>query len=405
MARVSRLTTVDEAISLVLAHIPVLRLETVPIEAGHGRVLAAEAVAPVDLPLFASSSMDGFAVRAADTPGRLRLAGEAAAGLPATRALGVGEAMAISTGGVVPEGADAVVPVEHTETRAGTVAVGRSEPGAFVRPRGGDVRAGSVVVPSGASLTAARLAALAACGIPAVVCGARPRVAILATGSELRRPGERLAAGEIYESNALMLHALATSAGAQVTMLDAVRDDADALGAALAEGLAYDVLVSSGGVSAGPHDLVRGVSRTLGVVEAFHGVAMRPGKPVVFGTRGRTLVFGLPGNPVSSLVGAMLFLVPALRALQCDRDPQPRFATGVLAADAARLEGRDDFQRAEAVETDGGTLHLRPLPGQQSHMIAEAAAATALVRIPMGRGVLPAGSPVRYLSLEGGVSA
>ncbi len=395
-------TTIDDAIATVLASIPTATVERVPIAAAGGRVLVENAVAPVDLPLFPSSSMDGFAVRAADTPGVLRVVGEVAAGRPSERALGRGEALAISTGGVVPASADAVVPVEHTERNGDHVTVGAVVAGAFVRPRGGDVAAGALVVPAGASLTAARLAALAACGIAEAGCGARPRVAIISTGTELRHPGETLRPGEIYESNGLMLEAVVKGAGATSTLLGSATDEWGALCAVLEEGLEHDVLVTSGGVSVGPHDLVPSALRSLGVSEVFHGVAMRPGKPVFFGLKGRRLVFGLPGNPVSSLAGALLMLVPALRALQGASDPGPRFEVGVLDADVARLADREDFLRVRIEAGPHGGARLAPLSGQQSHMIVEAAAATALARVPRGAGILRRGSRVRYLRLGDG---
>jgi molybdopterin molybdotransferase len=349
--------------------------------------------------------MDGFAVRAVDTPGALPVVGQVAAGRPARRALAAGEAMTISTGGVVPEGADAVVPIELVTDEGDTVVIPEAAPhGANVRPRGGDVVAGDVVVPAGTPLTPPRLAALASTGVTTLLCSCRPKVSIVSTGTELRQPGEALREGEIYESNGLMLAALLARSGADVRPPEHVEDDPAAHEAALGSGLECDVLVTSGGVSVGPHDLVRDTLGRLGVEEAFWGVAMRPGKPLSFGTREGTLVFGLPGNPVSSLVGALLFLLPAVRALQGQRHPEPGFGVGTLAAPAARRASRDDFQRA-AVERAGDDVVLTPLAGQESHMIARAAAADALVHVPRGDGELAAGSRVRYLPLDGSVGA
>ena len=400
---VDELLTVEDALARVLSAVQPLAPEATSLEDACGRVLAEDARARVDLPRFASSAMDGFALRAADTPGTLSVVGRIAAGRPAERPLEAGEAMAISTGGVVPNGADAVVPIELVRDEGDTVVVPQAAPdGANVRPAGGDVRSGEVVVPAGTPLTPSRLAALASAGVTALPCGRRPRVAIVATGSELKRVGEPLREGEIYESNGLMLTALLAGAGATVAPLRHAEDDAAAHAEALSHGLEADVLVTSGGVSVGPHDLVRQTLAELGVEEVFWGVAMRPGKPLSFGRRGATLVFGLPGNPVSSLVGAMLFLLPALRALQGDRRPEPRFGTGLLAVPATRRSSRDDFQRA-SVEVRDGEVVLRPLPGQESHMIARAAAADALVHVPRGEGELAAGSRVRYLPLDGTV--
>ena len=390
---------VDDALAEVLARVRHLPAEPVALEEAAGRVLAEDARAAIDLPRFPSSAMDGFALRAADTPGTLPIVARVAAGRPAPRSLSNGEAMGIATGGVVPEGADAVVPIELVTEQDDTVLVpDMVEPGANVRPLGGDVRAGDPVVSAGTSLSPSRIAALASAGVSHPRCGARPRVAIVTTGTELRPPGEALAAGEIYESNGVMLAALFRSAGALVQPRETVSDDPAAHRAALARGLEADVLVTSGGVSVGPHDLVRGTLAELGAEEVFWRVAMRPGKPISFATRGGTLVFGLPGNPVSSLVGALLFVVPALRALQGVPDPTPRFAVGTLGAPARRNPYRDDFQRVRVDDTDAGPL-LVPIDGQDSHMIVRAAAADAILHVPRGEGELSAGSPGRYLPL------
>jgi molybdopterin molybdotransferase len=343
--------------------------------------------------------MDGFALRAADTPGTLPVVGRVAAGWPSTRSLAPGEAMGIATGGVVPDDADAVVPieavVEHDNTIEVQSAVARL---ANIRPLGGDVRRGDVAVPAGLSLTPARIAALAAVGVAEVWCGARPRVAVVVTGTELRPAGDVLAEGEIYESNGAMLAAALASCGAVVERFGPVPDDERAHRDAIERGLAADVLVTSGGVSVGPHDLVRRIERSLGVEEVFWGVSMRPGKPLAFGVRDTTLVFGLPGNPVSSLVGCMLFVCPALLALQGASEPGPRYAPGVLAAPVRRNPGRDDFVRARSGWGNGG-VELTPIVGQESHMIVRSAVADALVHIPRGEGTLTAGTPVRYLPL------
>ncbi len=385
---------------LILERVQALPVEHVPLEAAAGRVLAEPAGAVVDLPPFASSAMDGFALRAADAPGTLPVAARIAAGRPAERELQAGEAMAIATGGVVPEGADAVIPLEYVVEHDNSIEIaGPVVPGANVRPRGGDVRAGEPVVEAGTRLGPAQLGALAAAGVAEVPCRAQPRAAVLATGTELRRPGEPLGPGEIYEANGLILASQLASAGALVERLAAVADDEDAHREALARGLEHDVLVTSGGVSVGPHDLVRRIEAELGVDEVFWRVAVKPGKPVSFGVRGSTLVFGLPGNPVSSLVGFELFVRPAVLALQGHGDPMPRFEPGRLAADVKRNPHRDELVRARSRASDDGTLMLDPLGGQESHMIARAAGADALVLLPRGEGRLAAGAPVRYLRL------
>jgi molybdopterin molybdotransferase len=392
----AELLSVKEALAAVLARAEPRPAEPVPLQGASGRVLAEAARALVDLPPFPSSAMDGFAVRAADTPGRLRVVERVAAGRPASRALDAGEAMGIATGGVVPEGADAVVPIERVTTVDGQVEIpDATAAGVNVRPRGGDVAAGSVVVASGVRLGAAQIGALAAAGVGELQCARRPRVAVLTTGTELRRPGEALDPGEIYESNGPMLAALLGSAGAEVVPLASVEDDEAAHREAIERGLAHDVLVTSGGVSVGPHDLVRRIAAELGVEEVFWGVSVKPGKPLAFGVRGRTLVFGLPGNPVSSLVSSVLFVLPALRALQGERDPAPRYLEGALAGPLTPDPRRDELVRARL--TPKG--ELEPISGRESHMIVRAAEANALIYVRAGNAELPAGGSVRYLTL------
>ena len=391
----SSLLSIDEALALVLEWVQPLEGEDVPVARAAGRVVAEPALAVTDLPPFDSSAMDGYAVRAADTPGALTVVGHSAAGKPESRALGAGEAIVISTGAVVPEGADAVVPVERT---SGELEVEGVRPGENVRPRGGDASTGDVIVERGDVLRPPQLGALAAAGVVLVRCARTPRVSVLATGSELRTPGEQLAPGEIYESNSVLLAAQLESVGAEVTVLHSVGDDEAATRTALERGLESDVLVTSGGVSVGPHDLVRGALAELGAEEVFWRVAVRPGKPIAFAVRGGTLVFGLPGNPVSSLVGFELFVRPALLALQGARDPGPAYLPGRLGATLQRNEHRDDLVRARTRIEDGAVV-LEPLTGQESHMIVRSATASALVLVPRGSGALADGAQVSYLRI------
>jgi molybdopterin molybdotransferase len=394
------LLSIDEARSLILAHVRPLELERVRLEDAAGRVLTEAARSLVDLPPFAASAMDGFALRAADAPGELPVVFRIAAGRPAPRPLAAGEAMAIATGGVVPEGADAVVPLEDVDERDNKVSFPRPVAvGENVRPQAGDLRAGDVVVEGGVRLGAAQLGALAAAGIADVRCAQRPRAAVLTTGTELRSPGEPLRPGEVYEANGVILAAQLASAGAEVERLAAVADDDEAHRAAIATGLEHDVLLTSGGVSVGPHDLVRRVEAELGVEEVFWRVAVKPGKPISFGVRGDALVFGLPGNPVSSLVGFELFVRPAVLALQGAGDPGPRLEPGTLARTVRRNPARDELVRARSERRDGAVV-LEPLSGQESHMIARAAWADALVFVPRGEGELATGAVVSWLRLE-----
>jgi molybdopterin molybdotransferase len=396
---VAALLSVEEAQRLILERAHALEPEDVELARAAGRVTADACRAQVDLPPFPSSAMDGFAVRTADLPGTLPVTGRVAAGRPASTALAPASAMGIATGGVVPEGADAVVPIEYVVENDNTVEIDEApEAGSNVRPRGGDVRRGEVVVEAGVRLGPAQIGALAAAGVAVVRCGRQPRVAVLSTGTELARPGQALEAGQVYEANSTLLAAAVRASGGVAEPLAAVSDEEDEHRRAVERGLAGDVLVTSGGVSVGPHDLVRRVEAGLGVEEVFWRVSVKPGKPVAFGVRGQTLVFGLPGNPVSALVGFELFVKPALLKLQGLRDPLPRLEPGRLTRALERNPSRDEFVRARSrLDRDG--VELEPVSGQDSHMIARAAAADVLVHVPPGEGELPAGETVRFLRL------
>ena len=395
----AELLSLEEAQRRILEHVEPLTSERVWLEEAAGRVLAEAALSRTDLPPFDASAMDGFAVRSAGTPGRLPVVARIAAGAPAPRELGSGEAMGIATGGVVPAGADAVIPIEYVVEHDNYIEIAeRVEPSDNVRPRGGDLHAGDVVVSAGARLGAAQIGALAAAGVPDITSARRPRAVVVATGSELRRPGEPLEPGQIYEANGVLLSTQLASAGAEVRQLESVADDERAHRAALEAGLEADVLVTSGGVSVGPHDLVRSIGAELGIEEVLWGVAVKPGKPLWFGVRGGTLVFGLPGNPVSSLVCFELFVRPAVLALQGVADPLPRFEPGTLAAAVRPNAARTELVRARS-RLVGGEVELEVLLGQESHMIARTAGADALVVIPAGSDELDAGSRVSFLRL------
>jgi molybdopterin molybdotransferase len=397
---VADLLSIRDAQRLILARARPLSAETVRLENAAGRVLAEAARAVIDLPPFPSSAMDGFAVRAADTPGELPVVGRIAAGRPAGEPLEPGQAMAIATGGVVPDGADAVIPIEAVAAADNRVEIHeRVTEGTNLRPRAGDARAGDVVADAGTRLTPARLGALAAAGVVDVRCSAQPRATVVPTGTELRQPGRPLAPGEIYEANGLILATQLAEAGAIVERMPVAGDAEADHREALSRALEADLVVTSGGVSVGPHDLVRRVEAELGVEEVFWRVAVKPGKPIVFGVRGKTLVFGVPGNPVSALVGFELFVRPAVLALQGARDPLPRFERGRLAGSRARNPQRDELVRARSKVNEDG-VWLEPLSGQESHMIARAAGADALVLVPRGSGELADGAPVDYLRLE-----
>ena len=397
------LISIAEAQRLILERAKPLEAERVPIERATGRVLTEPAPAVVDLPPFSSSAMDGYAVRSRDTedaPVTLPVVDRIAAGGPAARPLGTGEAMAIATGGSVPDGADAVVPIEVVEE--GPEGVTLSSPvaaGANVRDRGGDVHAGETVLEPGVVLGPGQVGALAAAGIAEVRCTKRPRAGILVTGSELRQPGEELGPGQIYESNGLLLATALQLAGAVPAQLGVVADTEDEHRRTMERALlGFDMLVTTGGASVGPHDLVRKVQAELRVEEVFWGVAMKPGKPVAFGVRRDHLVFNLPGNPVSVLATFEVLVRPAINALLGLPDPLPPLREGTLAVAVRRNEERDELVRAVVRHEDGAPV-LDPVLGQESHMIVRAGRAGALAWIPAGEGELAAGAAVSYLPL------
>lgn len=403
MSTATKLISVAEAQRLVLERAHRLDPERVPVERAAGRVLAETAGALVDLPPFPSSAMDGFAVRAGDAGvgARLPVVARIAAGSPAERPLQAGEAMAISTGGAVPEGADTVIPLELVEDSGDAIEIREAvASGANVRERGSDVRTGDTILEPGMRLGPAQVAALAAAGIHEVQCAKRPRVGILVTGSELKQPGAELGPGEIYESNGLLLATALQLAGAVPAQLGVVGDDADELERAMERALlGFDMLVTSGGASVGPHDLVRETQAGLRVEEIFWGVAVKPGKPVAFGVRRDHLVFNLPGNPVSVLVTFELFVRPAVNALLGLPEPEPAFRQGALTASVRRNPDRDQFIRARA-RREGDAVALEPISGQESHMIARAGRADALIEVVAGDGEVAAGSSARYLPLS-----
>jgi molybdopterin molybdotransferase len=389
-----------EGLRLILEHAPALAVEEVAVSAGlAGRVLAADVRAAVSLPPFDTSAMDGYTVRAADIgDGGVPIAFRLGAG-DRPRPLPPGAAAGIATGAPLPDGADAVVPVEDAREEDGLLLAEPPAVGAHIRERGGDVRAGDVVGAAGTPLSPALLAAISATGVGTVTVSRQPRLAALATGSELVPVGRPLEPGQIYESNLTSIVAQAQAAGAEVVAATTVADDRDATREAFARAIAAaDVVVSSGGVSVGPHDHVKPVMAALGVREVFWRLAHKPGKPLWFGVaENGTLVFGLPGNPVSSLVCFELFLRPALAAMQHGRVPERPVAR--LAEPVKRLRGRDHAVRCRlAASPDGMQLH--PLGPQDSHLIVHAAGADAIALVDAGEGEAPAGELVEYVPLR-----
>jgi molybdopterin molybdotransferase len=347
--------------------------------------------------------MDGFAVRAADvaagTP--LRLAGDLAAGATAEATLEPGSAARISTGAPIPPGADAILRLEDASVDGGAVVpTADVSPGLHVRRRGEDVHAGDVLLRPGEVVTLPRLSALAAAGVGEVPVHRRPRLHVLVTGSELLPAGAPPEPGKIHESNGLMIRLLTRRAGAEIVDHGVIGDDAAATRAAVEAGLEGDVLVVSGGVSVGPHDHVKPAFEACGVEEVFWRVRIKPGKPLWFGRRGRTLVFGLPGNPLSAIVGTAVFVVPALRRLQGEPDAGPAFERGRLGTPAGPSDGRTTFLTARLLRAPDGVLEAFPTERQGSHMTGALGESDGFAIAPHGSGPLPAGAEVDVLRLD-----
>jgi molybdopterin molybdotransferase len=396
------LHTIEEALGLVLEGIEPLEAENAPIADAAGRVLAADARAAVDLPPFDRSAMDGFAVRAADiAPGvGLRIAGDVAAGTLPTDALEPGSAAMISTGAAIPAGADAVLQSEHATVSGETVTPDRAVPvGMHVRVRGEDLHAGDVLARAGDRLTLPRVSALASAGAGTLAVHRRPVVRMMVTGSELLPVGAPPEPGRVHESNGLMVSLLAARAGAVTGETVRVPDDPEATVAAVRDGLeAADVLVVSGGVSVGPHDHVRPAFAACGVEEVLWRVQIKPGKPLWFGRRGRTLVFGLPGNPLSAIVGTWMFILPALRRLAGERDALPELVPGRLAVDAEASDGRTTFLTSALARGADGVLEATPTERQGSHMTGALGESDGFAVVPDGPR-LPAGTRVQLVVL------
>jgi molybdenum cofactor synthesis domain-containing protein len=402
---------VEEAIRIVVEKAGPLPVERVPLEDALGRVLAEEVAADSDLPPFDRAQMDGYAVRSEDlreTPARLRVVGESAAGRGWRGTLRAGEAARIMTGAPLPSGADSVQQVELTrETEDGAfVTIERAtEPGQFYVPRASEIKSGQIVLDAGEEITAARAAVLAAFGRARVNVGKRPRAAVLATGTELVRVEETPGEDEIRDSNTYSLAAYARLAGAEVERLPLAGDDPLLLRREIEAAAARsDVLVLSGGVSMGRYDFTKDALRALGAEFFFERVALRPGKPTVFarlhGERD-TLVFGLPGNPVSVSVTFNLFARTALRAMQGVSNPAPSEETALLARAAKGTAERTSYLPAR-LSTDGeGRMLADVLKWGGSSDFVAFAGATALVIIPAGVKTLDAGEVVRVVRLPG----
>ena len=397
------LLPVEEALERVKAAFGPLPAEQVSVAEALGRVLADDVEARVTQPPAAVSAMDGYAVRAVDVaepPIVLRTIGEAPAGGAYEGTVGPGEAVRIFTGGPVPDGADAIVIQEDTESQDDRVTVRVSAPeGNYIRPAGLDFSAGVVGLRAGRRLTVRDVGLAAAMNVPWLAVRRKPRVALLATGDEIVRPGDPLGPHQIVSSNTLALAALVTEAGATPIDLGIARDNEDSLRRMAAAAAGADLLVTSGGASVGERDLVQQVLGKVGFELDFWRIAMRPGKPLMFGRIGATPLLGVPGNPVSALVCGLLFLKPAIGVMLGVEDEQPAAETAVLGCDLGANDRRQDYLRARLERGPEGELVATPFSRQDSSMLSTLVAAGCLVVRPPQAPPAKAGDRVEIIRL------
>jgi molybdopterin molybdotransferase len=401
----ARVISVEEALSAIDRETAALGSEPLPVAEAGGRVLARPVLSDVDWPPFDTSAMDGYAILLADagTPGArvAERSGTVAAGDAPPPPLSPGEAVRVMTGAPVPPGTQAVVPVEQAERRDGQVVLAAApRPGAHLRRRGESVAAGVELLPAGRRLSATDVALAALAGADPVAVYRRPRVAIAATGNELVPASQRPGPGQLRDSNSPMLASLCRERGISPRILPRARDETRGLAALFGMDVAQsaDVILTSGGVSAGDFDLVPAEAARHGFSLVFHGVAIRPGKPLAFGRRGNVFWFGLPGNPVSASVGFRLFVRRAFDRLEGVEQPGPSRFFAALSSEV-RPGKRETWK--DALFTAGADgARVAPVSSAGSHDIAAHSRANALVRIPPGDRNLPAGSPVECILLE-----
>jgi molybdopterin molybdotransferase len=398
------LLSVAEALDRILARVAPTSAEVVAVEAAHGRVLAEELVARLTQPPFDASAMDGYAVRSVDLgtlPSTLEVVGQAAAGHPFSGTLARGQAVRIFTGAPVPSGSDAVVIQEDAERVGDRVRIlAASVDRTHIRPRGLDFQEGSVLLAPGRRLGPREVSLAAAMGYGRLSVRRRPRVGVLSTGDELVAPGQMPGNAQIISSNHLGVVAMAEAAGAEVEFLGIARDLPESLDAHFANAPDVDVLVTIGGASVGDHDLVAPVLTARGMTLAFWKIAMRPGKPLMFGRLAQTRILGLPGNPVSALVCARLFLVPLLRALlglsiEASAPLQARTAVELEANGA-----REHYMRARQRRGEDGLPLVRPVRSQDSSLLSPLAEADCLIVRAVGAPTVPVGGLVSILPLD-----
>ena len=399
------LMSVADALAAILDGAAPLPEEMVALDAAYHRVLARDVAAKRTQPPQAMSAMDGYAVRASDAAqvnARLKVIGEVAAGRPFDRALGAGETARIFTGGVIPDGADAVVIQEDTVVDGNIITITEAaSPGRHVRPAGVDFREGDVLLKAGSRLSDRDLSLAASMNFPELPVRRRPKVALLATGDELVMPGSSPGPGQIVYSNGYSLRALARAEGAETIDLGVAADTLEATTAGIrrARDARADILVTTGGASVGDHDLVKTSLEAEGVKMAFWKIAMRPGKPMMHGRLGAMRVIGVPGNPVSSYVCTMLFVVPLIRALSGQSSIHQLRERALLGRDIGANDVREDYLRARLEERDDGTLIATPVNHQDSSLLANLAVSRALViRAPFAPAA-KAGEPCEILRL------
>jgi molybdopterin molybdotransferase len=396
---------VTEALAAVLAGADPLPSEMVALDAAHHRVLARDVAALRTQPPQAMSAMDGYAMRSADAShvaARLKVIGEVAAGRPFGQTVGTGEAVRIFTGGVIPEGADAVVIQEDTVVEDGGITITEAAiPGRHIRPAGVDFHEGDVLLAGGTRLTDRDLSLAAAMNYPDLAVRRRPKVAILATGDELVMPGSTPGPGQIVYSNGYALRALARHEGADVIDLGIATDTVEATthGIRRARDSGADIMITTGGASVGDHDLVKQSLEAEGVAMAFWRIAMRPGKPMMHGRLGAMRVIGLPGNPVSSYVCGFLFLVPLIRQLSGRSVVHHRRETALLGREVSANDQREDYLRARLEVRADRALIATPVGHQDSSLLGNLAAARALVIRPPFAPAAAAGSACDILRL------
>ncbi|MDC0986806.1 molybdopterin molybdotransferase MoeA [Alphaproteobacteria bacterium] len=399
--------SVKEARTRILAAITPMPAEQIGLSNGLGRVLAEDIASRRTQPPTAVSAMDGYAVRAQDVstvPVTLKISGHAPAGGSHDDVLGAGEAVRIFTGGPVPVGADAIVIQENTNSDGITVTVKESSPaGHYIRPAGLDFRTGDVILRAGDALTARNVGMAAAMNTPWLSVHRKPRIAILATGNEIVMPGDPIGPNQIVSSNSLALAAMIEASGAEPILLGIAPDESNELSAMAAAAHGADMLVTTGGASVGDHDLIQSVLGDNGLEVDFWKIAMRPGKPLIFGDIKGTPLLGLPGNPVSTLVCGIIFLIPALQKMLGQSERESSLETAILAVDLAQNDQREDYLRARLSYDDSGTRMATPFSKQDSSMLSRLVQADCLLVRPPNAPAAKTGSAVKILPMPHGL--